>query len=400
MVALRVDALASALPIPFSVFCTTSLGIASMKTELSPFGLRGRTVFFVLFLFFSFLAYKSAYAQLNLNLVLTPELQNAQILRLSDFNITGSGSVSRLFDLTITNRSSVPVNASLRFEFLSDRFPNTPVVVAVSQFFPVPPTPQSLNLTYPDITRNGNVVYDAEALDELTNVILKTSRLPTGTYTFNLAIFAEGQPNVPQASQQQTLTISNPTALDLISPGAPVGGSECYAQFGLLPQFKWDSNADRFLITVCEALPTNSSPEEVMQNEPRLQQLVQRGSDFFGSPSLLYPSGGLPLEYGKTYYWQVQAMIDAPSGEVRLPSEIWCFQISAIGDPGVEIMLQQLLSLLNSSDFEALFREGGPLHGFKPTGAAALNGQRMNLTELISLLRSRSIRVVSTQVEP
>jgi hypothetical protein len=63
-------------------------------------------------------------------------------------------------------------------------------------------------------------------------------------------------------------------------------------------------------------------------------------------------------------------------------------------------MLQQLLSLLSSGDLDALFREGGPLHGFRPTGAAALNGRRMNLTELIGLLRSRSVRIVSTQVEP
>ncbi len=369
-----------------------------MKTELSPFGLHGKIVFFIVHLFFSFLAFKPAHAQLSLNLLLTPELRNAQILRVSDFNITGSGSVSRLFDLTITNNSGSPLNAFLRFEFLSDHFPNTPIVVAISQPFPI--SPGSQIFTYPDITRNGNVVYDAEALDELTEVILKTSRLPTGTYTFNLSIFDTRQPNAPQASQQQTLTISNPTTLDLISPGAPVGGSECFAQFGLLPQFKWDSNADRFLISVCEALPTNSSPEDVMQNEPRLQRLVQRGSDFFGSPSFLYPPGGLPLEYGKTYYWQVQATLDVPSGEVRLPSEIWCFQISAIGDPGTEIMLQQLLSLLNSGDFEALFREGGPLHGFRLTGAAALNGRRMNLSELLNFLRSRSVRIVSTQVEP
>jgi hypothetical protein len=178
----------------------------------------------------------------------------------------------------------------------------------------------------------------------------------------------------------------------------------------LLPQFKWDSNADRFLITVCEVMPTNSSPEDVMQNQPRLQKMLCRGSlrgqdlqcqEFFdGSPAFIYPPGELPLEYGKTYYWQVQALLDVPSGEMRLPSEIWCFQISAIGDPGTEILLQQLLSLLNSGDFEALFREGGPLHGFRLTGAAALNGRRLNLTELITFLRSRSVRVVSTQVEP
>ncbi len=364
-----------------------------MKTELSPFGRRGRTVFIAVHLFFSLLAFRPAQAQLSLSLQLTPELQNAQILRVSDFNITGSGSVSKLFDLRITN-TGAPTVVTLRFQLTSDRFGGAVIVDAFSQQFNIPTGTRTL--TYQDLTLGGRIEYDAESLKELTDTILKIGRLPTGIYTFT--VIAEG-PSV-RASDDQQIVVSNPTTLDLISPGAPVGGSECFAQFGLLPQFKWDSNADRFLITVCEAMPSNSSPEDVMQNVPRLQQQVQRGVDFFGSPSFIYPSGGLPLEYGKTYYWQILAMIDAPSGEVRLPSEIWCFQISALGNPGGEIMLQQLLSLLSSGDFDALFRAGGPLHGFKPTGAASLNGRRLSLNELMTFMRSRSLRIVSTQVEP
>lgn len=369
-----------------------------MKTaRLLPLGRRIKTALGVASLFLFFLAIKPSYGQsgqLGLSLRLMPELQNAQILRVSDFNITGSGSVSKLFDLTITN-TGAPTVVTLRFQLTSDRFGGAVIVDALSQQFNIPAN-GTRTLTYQDLTLGGRIEYDAESLKELTDTILKIGRLPTGIYTFT--VIAEG-PSV-RASDDQQIVVSNPTTLDLISPGAPVGGSECFAQFGLLPQFKWDSNADRFLITVCEAMPSNSSPEDVMQNVPRLQQQVQRGVDFFGSPSFMYPSGGLPLEYGKTYYWQILAMIDAPSGEVRLPSEIWCFQISALGNPGGEIMLQQLLSLLSSGDFDALFRAGGPLHGFKPTGAASLNGRRLSLNELMTFMRSRSLRIVSTQVEP
>jgi hypothetical protein len=152
-------------------------------------------------------------------------------------------------------------------------------------------------------------------------------------------------------------------------------------------------------MTVCEVLPNNSSPEDVMQNEPRLQRLIQRGVDFIGSPSLIYPSGALPLQFGKTYYWQVQAIISSPSGEVRLPSEIWCFQISSINNPGGSALIQQLLNLLGSSDLEALFAEGGPLQGFKPTGVASINGRRIELAALLNMLRNQSIKAVSVQVE-
>jgi len=336
-----------------------------------------------------------AFGQLTLTLNLAPELRNAQILRVSDFNITGSGSVSRLFSLTVNG--TISTNAILRFELVSDRFAGTTIVVATSRPFPVSP---GLNpFTYQDITRGGDIDYNADAVKELTDAILQTGKLPGGTYTFILTVFDANQPNVPLDSEQQTLMISNPTTLDLISPGAAVSGRECVEQFGLLPQFKWNSNADRFLITVCEVLPNSSSPEEVMQNEPRLQRILQRGIDFMGSPSLIYPSAGLPLQFGKTYYWQIQALINSPSGEVRLPSEIWCFQISSINNPGGSTVIQQLLNLLGSSDLEALFGEGGPLQGYRPTGVASMNGRRMELSELLNILRNQSIKTTSVQVE-
>lgn len=330
---------------------------------------------------------------------------NSQILRISDFNITGSGSVADLFLLQIKNVGPVPTDAILRFEFRSSRYPD-PIVVASTQPFRMDGN-QTRSFSYRDFRGRGTnsdvtineFSYNSESVEEITDAALKTGRLPTGTYFFNISLINVQNPGQSPQPEERAIEISNPITLDLISPGAPVGGSECLVQFGPLPQFKWDSSADQFLITVCEALPTNSSPEEVMQNEPRLQRLVRRNLEFFGSPSFMYPTGGLPLEFGKTYYWQVQAVIGSASGEVRLPSEIWCFQISALGNPGGDLLLQQLFSLLNSNDFAALFRDGGPLQGFRPTGEVMLNGRRMDLSQLLAFLRSQTVRTVSMQVE-
>jgi hypothetical protein len=339
----------------------------------------------------------SAFAQIRLVLSLAPELRNAQILRVSDFNITGSGSVSRLFDLRLTNIPR-PMSVILRFQLTSDRFPAAPIVTAVSR--PIAVTPPIYTLTYDELKRRSEVDYNDTAVKEITDAILQTGKLPGGSYTFTLSVADAQQPGVQQDTRQETLTISNPTTLDLISPGAPVGSGECAAQFGLLPQFKWSSNADRFLLTVCEVLPGNSSPEDVMQNQPRLQRIVQRGIDFAGSPSFMYPPAEqLPLQFGKTYYWQIQAIINSPSGETRLPGEIWCFQINSISNPGSSMLLQQLLNLLGSGDLTTLFDDGGPLHGFTPTGAVSMNGRRMELVELLNLLRTQPIKPVAVQVE-
>jgi hypothetical protein len=254
-------------------------------------------------------------------------------------------------------------------------------------------------LTYQDLRRGGTADFDDTAIQALTDAILRTGRLPYGVYVFTVRIFNAGQPGVEEFRDDAQLIITGLTSLDLISPGAPVGGGECMQQFGLLPQFKWSSNAERFLITVCEVSPTNSSPEDVLQNEPRLQRIVQRGVDFLGSPSFIYPSGGLPLQFGKTYYWQVHALIASPSGETRLPSEIWCFQINSIDNPGGSMVIQQLLNLLGSSDLEALFAEGGPLYNYKPTGAVSMNGRSIELSELLNTLRTQPVKAVSVQVE-
>jgi hypothetical protein len=351
--------------------------------------------FFLLFLGIIFANFSQAYGQITrVVLTLSPNLSAAQILRVSDFNITGSGSVSQLFDLKIDSFSEI--QAIIRFELVSDRFPAIPIVAAISN--PIVINPGSNTITYQQI-RGGDIDYNDQVVKELTDSILRTGRLPSGRYTFTVTVFNANQPNVPLLSDDEILDISNPTTLDLISPGAPVGRGECQLVYGTLPQFKWNSNANRFLITVCEALPTNSSPEDVMQNQPRLQRLVLRDLDFFGSPSFLYPSGDLPLEYGKTYYWQVQAIIESPSGEIQLPGEIWCFRIASLTNPGGDLMLQQLLNLLGSGEIEALFQAGGALHGYTLTGEAALNGRRMNISELLTQLRTRSIRAISVQVE-
>jgi hypothetical protein len=368
-----------------------------MKTDQALSAKRhGKFAFFSVWLLQLFFAGPSAYAQLTVTLNLAPELRNARILRVSDFNITGSGSVSQLFNVIITNASSNAIDAYLQFQLARD---GRPIVVATSRPFSVPPIPQTLTLTYPDLRRGGTADFDDTAIQALTDAILQTGRLLSGAYVFTVRIFNANPPVVEKNRAETTLTIFNPTSLDLISPGAPVGNSECVQQFGLLPQFKWNSNADRFLITVCEVLPTNSSPEDVMQNEPRLQRILQRGTDFWGSPSFIYPSGSLPLQFGKTYYWQVQALIASPSGEVRLPSEIWCFQINSINNPGGSMAIQQLLNLLGSSDLEALFAEGGPLYGYNPTGAVSLNGRRIELSELLNILRTQPIKTLSVQVE-
>ncbi len=329
-----------------------------------------------------------------------------QIFYVSDLDLNGTGSAIPFFNLTISNNTGAPVNVVLRARLLSDRF-SQPLVEAVTQPFPLNPGTLPL-LTYRDFRGFGNTIqinrftYNRQGVGDINNALLQTGRLPSGTYIIQVDVLSPSNPDVPIARGQDVLVISNPITLDLISPGQLAGGAECPVVFSNLPQFTWNSDADRFLFTLCEKLPTNTSPEDVMQNPPRLQRILNRDTDFFGTPSFLYPSSGLPLQPGRVYYWQITILTTSTSGEVRLPGEIWCFQMPNQMGGDRALMLQELLSLLASlglDDVADLFAAGGPLEGHLPTGRVTINGQIVDLQELFAMLRGGSAKIKSFSVE-
>jgi hypothetical protein len=260
---------------------------------------------------------QNAEAQVTADLQLIP----SQVYFLSDFDVNGTGGASDLFNLTVTSPNLV--GASIRI-FMTSSLSSTPIVDGTIRVT-LNPGPQTF--TYRNFRgQNAQVIsfsYNPNAVGTITDAVARTGRLPSGTY------FITVQVNVidgPAAQDREILIISNPITLDLISPGQLAGQADCPVSFSNLPQFSWNSDVDRFLLTICEKLPSNTSPEDVMQNPPRLQRMLTRGQDFFGTPSFLYPSSGLPLQPGRVYYWQVTALTTSTSGEVRLPGEIWCFK--------------------------------------------------------------------------
>jgi len=346
---------------------------------------------------------------LSQTLTITPTfVTNASIVTLSDFNITGSGSTTELFRVTIS--AATPTEVTMSFTFESSSY-NAVIVDAKTKPFTLVGSRTFTNRDFGSTTTFADVKLDylnfnTNLISELQNTILRTGRLPNDSYRFNLRLEAVNNP-VVNDTQVLTLDVSNPTTLSLVSPGSVAGGGECYELFTTLPLFQWDSNADRFEITICEQLPTNSTPEDVMQNQPRVQMTLVSGIHFTSKPSFLYPASGvLPLQEGHTYYWQVNGVVDSPSGEVRLPSEIWCFNVASLGTPGAGLSSQQLLNALinalGGGDFDALFAAGGPLEGYSPTGVMLVDGKRVDMAALMQLLNqfkagSRKVKGITVE---
>ncbi len=356
----------------------------------------------------SWLAWPAAQAQ---TLTVVPlAVVESQVFFISDFDIAGGGSAAELFRLTIQNNTGVFSRALIDLTFRKDGNAG-PIVRSRTDPFDMPPG-RERRFTYRDFRgtgENGDVTiarydYDPNAVDNIIDNVLRTGRLPNGRYFLSVTVseLAGDGGAVEIYSEEKELFVSSLPSLDLVAPGMPAGGMECPVVFTNLPQFKWDSEADVFVLTVCELLPTNSGPEDVMQNPPRLRLRLQRNLHFFGSPTLQYPSEGLPLQEGRTYYWQVNAIVPTQTGELELPGQIWCFRISTFGGSENELLLQQLLSLLQSlglQDINQLFEAGGPLEGYLPSGTVMLNGRRIDLNELISQLRANARRLSGFAVE-
>ncbi|MCD6165502.1 hypothetical protein DRQ00_01515 [candidate division KSB1 bacterium] len=237
-----------------------------------------------------------------------------------------------------------------------------------------------------------------EAATELTNAILSTGMLPSDNYRFQLTLEDVEQPAI-SSQEEISVEITNPTTIELVSPGQPVGEGELPIIYTRLPQFVWDSNAKEFIITVCEKLPTNSSPEDVMDNEPRY-------SGSINSTNFLYPaSGAWPLEPGKTYYWQVKAIVQSSSGTIELKSEIWGFTIGTTQSSrtsGQQTFYLNLLNdLLGEEVVQQLFSDEGELHDFTPTGVLLIDGSPATLQELQNLvqqIRDGKYKIKSFQI--
>ncbi len=316
-------------------------------------------------------------------------IPNNGIFFINDLNLTHLKRAPLLFAVTIKNWFSVPKQLMLRFGIRRD---NQTLIDGTTNLFTISPFPAQIYLTNHNILTEGQHYsiqnYDiGDAADPLLKAILAQGKLPSGDYHFFVEVTYEKNATFQRAVfDEEVIRISFSTTLDLISPGQPADGGDLMELYTTLPFFQWHSTAERFRLTVCEKLPFNNSPQDVMNNEPRLSQVIERRT-FFQYP----PSGAWPLEPGKTYYWQVVAITESTSGPVEMHSEIWGFKIANLTQGAGTIEQQQLLSLLllilGDSRLAALFGSGGELDGYSFTGVMLKNGQILTHDDLVEIVQ-------------
>jgi len=316
-------------------------------------------------------------------------LTDGGILYLNDLGLTQLDNAPLIFAVTILNFYPETRDISMRFGI---RRGSQTLLEGESKPFSIGGSnngnPGRLYLTNQNVLADGSPyslqnIDITDATDDLLTGVLTSGTLPSGVYEFFVEIIDQSTFQMTDHQSEYVTISAAPTVLDLIAPGDPAGNPNLSEIYTTLPFFYWESNAKRFEITICEQMEFNSSPEDVMNNEPRVQQIVEDVKFF------QYPSDAWELVEGKTYFWRVTALVSSSGGETRLQSEIWGFRIARVSS-GTSGEHQQLLSylttLLDSRTMEELFQPGGRLHNFQFSGTVIQNGEAISLQQLNDLI--------------
>ncbi len=346
--------------------------------------------------------------------LLNPDIK---IFMLSDFNFTGHGTSSGdFFTLTITNTSNLTQNCVLMMRIHSQNYGE----LASGQTNPFELAPlETIQITNSNLFSQAQKFsledYNIEDAGKgIVDRILTAGALPSDIYYFD---FDLEQNSVPINESSFEIDVRNTKTLDLIAPGANVEDREISQIFSTLPLFTWESNMDRFELTIAEKLdgvPENVDPEQVLQGRVIFKKILQIGSGaavpvdgaiVIPTTTFQYPiSADFPLQRGKTYYWQLKGIVKSPSETLYFPSEIWGFKIQQMEGVLLTPDQQQIYDILSTmlgEDFNLLFEAGGDLDGFDPTGYLTVNGVKISISDLRALLtkfHSGEIQITGSEI--
>ena len=80
---------------------------------------------------------------------------------------------------------------------------------------------------------------DMADAEQMMSAIVQSGQLPNGIYTFRVTATAA---NGEQISREDILNISNPTLLQLISPGGTLADTTINEVYTSYPVFQWESD--------------------------------------------------------------------------------------------------------------------------------------------------------------
>jgi hypothetical protein len=334
--------------------------------------------------------------EVQVQIILSPALHNAQVVYLSNFDFMQLQSAEFLFQVTVENLSGGNLQDS-RLRFLVTRG-SEELVNALTNSFILPPGLTSftnIELSNGIVLTSGSEVKFTETNvtypnDDFQNEVLAGGRLPAGKYIFSVVWEQGGEVAVP--SNVEIIDIINTPFVLPVAPGNDdyTNPEIIYTQF---PVFQFNTNItdplalleNPFLIQVFQKEEYHTSADEVLTSTPYLEEHV-------GYTLFQYPQGGgaQPLEPG-TYVWRVMLHLQTTKGIEEISSPLYVFRYvdptGASEDVQKQIMTADILRMLRYLLGERADDIAKALNNYNIEDMR-LNGEQIDVTDLTNKINS------------
>jgi archaellum component FlaF (FlaF/FlaG flagellin family) len=327
---------------------------------------------------------------------------NAQVFPIGDLNFAGAVQSTNYFNIFIQNNGSSVLTLRLKMEI---RYNGDLIATGESNYFDLPGNSPQYVLTSQQLSLGTAIVdgqmielgdYDVDfgAVDNLEQQAIETGTAPSGNYDFILkATDLSGNEIATDVNPtNNSITITNPTYIELITPGYSVSDPVIMEIYSLYLFAQWQTDVPpgnaSYDIFFYQKYPEDVSVQDVLNNPPVLQ-VEGYPNNFLQYPTDTSPQPGFliirPLEPGKIYYWYVRSNIPTGTGTITIESDVFRFKISELA--GTNTSNQQLIALLQQMLGQNFVQVLTNLieQGFDPNGEINYNGQSGDMNTLMDL---------------
>ena len=304
--------------------------------------------------------------------------------------------------LDVDNETLVKVETTQPLQLTEPIFiSNMDLNMSTDALFDISGNPVTLNL---DISQQMDLT-DAE---QMMSVIVQTGQLPNGIYTFRVTATAT---NGQQIVREDILNISNPTLLQLMSPGGILADTTINEVYTTYPVFQWESDPCNYVdpnsgesgceyyIRVSEfRSEEHSSIDQAIESVTRLPLDQSAGFERvgYGFTTFQYPTDGGDLEPGKVYVWQIRKDLITTSGTEQVLSDIMAFKVKDftsspnedVGSEDTTPVGMLLRTIIGEDLANRMFGSGGQVSNMVANGNIFLNGESVDVSLVQSLVSS------------
>lgn len=248
----------------------------------------------------------------------------------------------------------------------------------------------------------------------VTSAMMSTGKLADGEYRFELKIYSGSSEFDIQLTDQdsKTIIVESSSGVNLESPGGELSDSLFNVVYTPYPIFNWNKGNCKNCFTYIRIAEFkngyHSSMEEALRDERMLP--YNQSLEWFNLSDIStfqYPtSDARPLEYGKTYVWQIKVEIPTTNGYEDELSSVYAFKLADQSESASIKMLnssqQSLIEALGEDQYNALFGIDGPLAGYRITNNIIINNSNVNqniLNQILSKMSKKEILINSVTVE-